>query len=414
MPLEILHITGPDHPGITAAITASLSGARVLDLNQAVIHQSVLLAMVVDADEALLTDTQQACSALGMTLTRTPLNTEDYEAWRSAEGKPRYILTLIARTLTAEKVHAVARALAEHGLNIDVITRLSGRPPLTVKTNNDQSGGGGGVACVEMVVRGDLDDPSHLKAAFLDLSRDHAVDIAWQVDNAFRRIRRLVAFDMDSTLIQHEVIDELAVEAGVGEQVAAVTEAAMRGELDFEQSLRQRVSLLKGLPESALQTVANRLNLTEGAETLITNLRHLGYKTAILSGGFNYFGDILQQKLGIDHVAANQLEIINGQLTGNVLGQVVNAQRKAQLLGEIAAREGIRLEQTIAVGDGANDLPMLARAGLGIAFHAKPLVQQSADQKITTLGLDAILYLIGMRDSERLSESQHDQAVPAN
>ncbi|MEQ9460615.1 MAG: phosphoserine phosphatase SerB [Phycisphaeraceae bacterium] len=395
-----LHITGPDHPGITAAITAALGDTRILDLNQAVIHQSVLLAMVVDADELTLKNLHRVVTSLGMTLTATPLSDHDYNSWRAAEGKPRYILTLIARTLTADKVHAVSLALAAHHLNIDVITRLSGRPPLTVQGTHGQSAGG--VACVEMVVRGDLDDPADLKAAFLDLSRDHAVDIAWQVDNAFRRIRRLVAFDMDSTLIQHEVIDELAIEAGVGDQVAAVTEAAMRGELDFEQSLRQRVGLLEGLPESALQIVANRLNLTEGAETLITNLRHLGYKTAILSGGFNYFGDILQQKLGIDHVAANQLEIINGQLTGNVLGQVVDAQRKAQLLGEIAAREGIRLEQTIAVGDGANDLPMLARAGLGIAFHAKPLVQQSADQKITTLGLDAILYLIGMRDSERL------------
>ncbi|WP_428388181.1 phosphoserine phosphatase SerB [Mucisphaera sp.] len=407
MPL-LLHITGPDHPGITQAITTALGPARILDLNQAVIHQSVLLAMVIEDTEQPLDPLHQAVTHLGMTLSTTQLSDEDYETWRAAEGKPRYILTLLARALTADRIQRVAAALAERQLNIEVITRLSGRPALQqTETVNPEASvvadrNAGGVACVEMLIRGDLDDPDSLKADFLDLARDHQIDIAWQVDNAFRRVRRLVAFDMDSTLIQHEVIDELAVEAGVGQQVAQVTEAAMRGELDFEASLRTRVALLKGLDEQALQRVGQRLQLTEGAETLLTNLRHLGYKTAILSGGFTYFGRMLQQQLGIDHVAANELEIVDGQLTGQLTGRVVDAARKAERLGEIALEEGIRLEQTIAVGDGANDLPMLSQAGLGIAFHAKPLVQASADQKISTLGLDAILYLIGMRDSDRV------------
>ncbi|QDU70224.1 phosphoserine phosphatase SerB [Mucisphaera calidilacus] len=401
--LYILHITGPDGPGITRRVMSALGGVPILDLNQSVIHQSVLLAMVVRVpDRGVIESVWSACDELGMTLTTSVLSESDYEAWRVAEGRPRYILTLIARTLTAERVRVVAEALADRGLNIEVITRLSGRPAID---NGRAAADSNGVASVEMAVRGELADAQDLKSAFLEISREHGIDVAWQVDDAFRRVRRLVAFDMDSTLIQHEVIDELAIEAGVGDRVAAVTESAMRGELDFEASLRQRVALLAGLSEEALWAVGERLNLTEGAETLVRNLKYLGYKTAILSGGFTYFGHMLQERLGIDYVAANQLEIIGGKLTGKVVGSVVDAQRKAERLEEIAGEEGIRLEQTIAVGDGANDLPMLSRAGLGIAFHAKPVVQASADQKITELGLDAILYLIGMKDSERVEDA---------
>jgi len=226
------------------------------------------------------------------------------------------------------------------------------------------------------------------------------VDIAFQRDDKYRRTRRLVAFDMDSTLIEAEVIDELAAAAGVGEQVAEITERAMQGELDFNQSFEQRVALLKGLNGDVLQGIAERLPVTEGAERLIGNLNALGYKTAILSGGFNYFGRYLQDKLGIDYVYANELEMEDGIVTGRVTGKVVNGERKAELLRELAEQEGISLEQTIAVGDGANDLPMLSIAGLGIAFRAKPLVRENAKNAISTLGLDGILYLLGYRDRD--------------
>jgi len=247
-----------------------------------------------------------------------------------------------------------------------------------------------------------VEDEAKFREELLAITDSLGIDIAFQEDNIFRRNRRLVVFDMDSTVITSEVIDELAIEAGVGAEVAAVTERAMRGELDFSESLRLRVSKLAGLEESVLEQVARCLQLTEGAETLFHNLHNLGFKTAILSGGFTYFGLYLQKKLNIDYVYANELEIENGKLTGKVVGQVVDGNRKAELLEHIAGKENIRLEQTIAVGDGANDLPMLGRAGLGIAFRAKPIVRESARQAISTLGLDAILYLMGFRDRDSL------------
>jgi phosphoserine phosphatase len=275
-------------------------------------------------------------------------------------------------------------------LNIDRVERLSERTAV----------GAGERACFEFYASGELADEAGLRERFFRAAEELGIDIAFQHDNIWRRSRRLIAFDMDSTLVQAEVIDELAREAGVGEQVAAITAAAMRGELDFAQSFRRRVALLRGLPEARLHAVAERIALTEGAERLFRAVKQLGYRTVVLSGGFQWFGRLLAQKLPIDELHANELAIRDGVVTGEVLGEIVDGRRKAALLEEIAAREGIRMEQVVAVGDGANDLAMIARAGLGIAFHAKPVVRANARHAISTVGLDGILYLLGLRDRE--------------
>ena len=401
----LLHLTGDDRPGLTAAVTAVLAahGVAVLDVSQSVIHRTLLLGLMVRAPadaEAMLAELSTAATDAGLRLRATPIADDDYDAWVAREGAPRFILTLLARQLTAAQVSAVTALLAGQGLTIDGITRLSGRPP-----RHDD--GRPRRACVECSVRGRPVDEDALRAGLMALAQREPVDVAWQRDTVYRRMRRLVAFDMDSTLIRHEVIDELAREAGVGPAVAAITVAAMRGEIDFDESLARRVRLLAGLDAAALARVADRLELTEGAAVLVGALRRFGYKTAILSGGFLYFGKRLQAQLGIDHLHANDLEIDAGKLTGRVRGPIVNAAAKATLLRQIAAAENISLQQAVAVGDGANDLPMLAAAGLGVAFHAKPLVAASAEHQISRLGLDGLLYLIGVRDRDLL-----DDAVP--
>ena len=405
--LLLINITGPDKPGLTSKITAILADARipVLDIGQAVIHNHLSLGMLVEvpkesASSPVLKDLLFCAHTLGIQITFTPVSDSEYDEWVKEQGKHRYLLSLLARKITAEQLERVSSIIAEHDLNIDTINRLSGRIPLeNIKA--------GTKACVEFSIRGTLQNENRFREQMLAITDSLGVDIAFQEDDIFRRNRRLVVFDMDSTLITSEVIDELAIEAGVGEEVSAITEQAMRGEIDFCGSLQRRVSLLKGLDEHVLETIAQRLQLTEGAETLFHNLHNLGFKTAVISGGFTYFGHFLQKKLNIDYVYANTLEIEDGKLTGNVLGTVVDGKRKAELLEIIARKDNIRLEQTIAGGDGANDLPMLGKAGLGIAFRAKPIVRESAKQAISTLGLDAILYLMGFRDRDDLSVSQH-------
>ncbi len=316
---------------------------------------------------------------------------ESYSQWVEAQGQARYIITLLARKITSDQLARVTKVIAHHGLNIAGINRLSGRIPLGELPALSK-------ACVEFSARGSLQDSAAFRRDLLEVAGALEVDLAFQQDNMYRRNRRLVAFDMDSTLVEAEVIDELAKLAGVGEQVSAITERAMRGEIDFSESFRTRVALLKGLEESALQRVASQLKITEGAEHLISTLRTLGYKTAILSGGFTYFARHLQVRLGMDYVYANELDIAEGVVTGKIRGSIVDGARKAELLRQLADEQGIDMQQVIAVGDGANDLPMLSIAGLGIAFRAKPLVQKSAEQSISTLGLDAILYLLGISD----------------
>ncbi len=400
----LLTISGEDKPGVTSTITSILAGFRVniLDIGQAVIHNTLSLGILIEVPQVaesspILRDLLFKAHEMDMKVRFQPIGEEEYEQWVTGQGKARHIITLLARKITAAHIATVADVAAQHGLNIDKITRLSGRLSLQSEVPEKAK------ACVEFSVRGETADIALLQKEFLRTASELDVDIAFQEDNIFRRNRRLVVFDMDSTLIEAEVIDELAKEAGVGDQVIEITEAAMRGELDFNESFRRRVALLKGLDASVLESVAQRLPLTEGAEDLVSHLKMLGFKTAILSGGFTYFAEKLQKQLGFDYVYANQLDICDGVVTGEVVGEIVNGDRKAELLREIAAREGVRLEQTIAVGDGANDLPMLSIAGLGIAFRAKPLVRQSAKQAISTLGLDGILYLIGFRDRDSLT-----------
>jgi phosphoserine phosphatase len=374
---------------------------NVLDIGQAVIHNNLALGLLVEIPQKvdqniLFSRVSDQLEKLGMSIELSAIGAEAYEAWTKEQGKPRHIVTLLVRKVKAEHISAVTALVTQYGLNIDKITRLSGRVPLEKETEQSK-------ACVEFSLCGDLEDTQIVRRSLLELATTLNIDIAYQEDDMFRRNRRLVVFDMDSTLIEAEVIDELAKVAGVGDQVSAITESAMRGEIDFNESFERRVALLKGLDEAALELVAGQLKLTEGAETLMVTLKRLGYKTAILSGGFKYFGNKLREKLGFDYVYANELDIEDGVVTGKVTGQIVDGNRKAELLKDIARRENVALEQVIAVGDGANDLPMLSIAGLGIAFRAKPLVKASARQSISNLGLDSILYLLGITDRERLA-----------
>lgn len=400
----LISITGLDRPGITALVTQVLAefDVEILDIGQSVIHDSLSLGMLiklpahVEDSRIVIEAVQRAVDSLNLAVRFVNISRESYADWVSQRGKGRHIVTLLAKRITAHHISSLAHIIAAHDLNIDKISRLSGRISL-------DSIGNGGQACVEFSIRGHVADLPALRREFMELADTIDVDIAYQENNVYRRNRRMVAFDMDSTLIQAEVIDELAKRAGVGRQVAAITERAMHGEIDFKESLTQRVCLLKGLPESTLAEVAATLKITDGTERLMSTLKKLGYKTAILSGGFTYFGRALQRRFGFDYVFANEPEVQDGFLTGNLVSEIVDGQRKASLLASIAQHEGFSLEQTIAVGDGANDLEMLSIAGLGIAFHAKPIVKESAKQSLSTHGLDSILYLMGLSERDTTS-----------
>jgi len=402
-PILLITLSGKDQPGVTAAITGILASheVNILDIGQAVIHSTLSLGLLVElpdgSRDAVSAAVQGFAIERDLRVVTSAVEPERYVEWVDAQGASRFIITLLARKITAHQLTRVTAVVARHGLNIDGINRLSGRIPLGDLPALSK-------ACVEFSARGELNDPAGFRGDLMEVASALEVDLAFQQDNMYRRNRRLVAFDMDSTLIEAEVIDELAKVAGVGDQVSAITERAMRGELDFSESFRARVALLEGLPETALEQVAASLRISEGAEHLISTLRRLGYRTAILSGGFTYFARFLQDRLGMDYVHANELDIADGKVTGNIKGTIVDGARKAELLTQLAAEEGIDLQQVIAVGDGANDLPMLSIAGLGIAFRAKPLVQKSAEQSISTLGLDAILYLLGFADRYQHAE----------
>lgn len=397
--LILINISGYDRPGVTSALTAILAkyDAAILDIGQADIHHTLSLGILFkttsDVSGDIMKDLLFKAYELGVKIRFTPIKEDEYHEWVSLQGKNRWIITILGRRLTARHIALVTEEVANQKMNIDSITRLTGRQPLV---ENDLPRA---KSCVEFSVRGNPADLHAMQRRFMQLANDEDFDISLQEDTLYRRCRRLICFDMDSTLIETEVIDELAERAGVGDKVRAITERAMRGEIDFCESFTERVALLKGLDESVMREIAENLPITEGVDRMMQVLKRAGYKIAILSGGFTYFGNYLKQKFGIDYVYANELEIVDGKLTGRYVGEIVDGKRKAELLKLIAQVENVNIAQTIAVGDGANDLPMLATAGLGIAFHAKPKVKETAEQSISTIGLDGVLYFLGFKDS---------------
>ena len=396
----LIHFSGRDRPGITAELTKVLASydTCVLDIGQAVVHETLSLGLLIEIprNESFL-GVQDALVArsreLRLEVNFTPIAKTDLDDWIASQGKDQFIVTILGRAISANHLARVSAIIADHGLNVDRIERLSGRLSLAVHSPDAN-------ACVELMVSGDSSSEQSMRAAFLETAHDLKIDIAFQRESIFRRNRRLFAFDMDSTLIEGEVIDELAKLAGVADEVVKITESAMRGEIEFQESFRRRVALLRGLPEARVRELLDTIPLVQGAEQLIGTLKMLGYKTAILSGGFNFFAKHLQTRLGIDYVFANDLDIVDGMVSGEVRTPIVDGARKAELLRQIAGQENISLEQVVAVGDGANDLPMLGIAGMGIAFRAKPLVRQTASHAVSFLGLDSLLYLIGVRDRD--------------
>lgn len=395
----LVGIAGQDRPGVTASVTEILAkyDAKILDIGQADIHSTLSLGILFRIDEKLSGQVMKEllfkATELNINIDFKPVGDDQYEEWVEQQGKNRYILTVIGRSLSAKQIAAAAKVIKGQGLNIDSIIRLTGRQSIKHPEKNVR-------ACIEFSLRGTPKDLSDMQSQLMQLSAEMEFDFSLQRDNMFRRMRRLICFDMDSTLIQTECIDELAMRAGVGDKVKEITERAMRGEIDFKESFKERVALLKGLDVSVMKDIAENLPITEGVDRLMEVLKRYGYKIAILSGGFSYFGEYLQRKYGIDYMYANELEVDeNGKLTGNYVGEIVDGHRKAELLKLIAQVEKVNLAQTIAVGDGANDLPMISEAGLGIAFHAKPRVVANAKQSINTMGLDGVLYFLGFKDS---------------
>ncbi len=385
----LVKVSGPDHPGITSALMAIVakSGDQVLDIGQSVTHGLLSLSFVVGIDKEkerekganVLKDLLFEATNMGLHLDYQVV--EDVFVTNDVTGE-KFILNCVAPdTITAQFLGDLANILARYRINILRIDKVSPNnfSGLEISTNVPSNV-----------------DWNKVKADLLDVSNIHKIDVAFLKDNVFRRSKRLVVFDMDSTLIQTEVIDEMADVHGVGAEIRAITERAMNGEMDFDESLRLRVSQLKGLPKERLEEILARLPLTQGVEEFIKTIKGLGYKVALISGGFSFFANALKEKLHLDYAFANELEFHNNELTGNVVGTIINADQKALLLHLLAQQENISLEQVVAIGDGANDLPMLSAAGLGIAFHAKEVVKERAGNHLSHGPMTSVLYFLGI------------------
>jgi phosphoserine phosphatase len=376
----LVRVFGPDGPGLTAGLMDVLSagGCELYDVEQVVIRSRLSLNVLVSVpdDQSTVRDVLFYAWEHGLEA--------DFEPVTDSPGPTpnRFAVSVIGARVTPEAFGAVAEAIAAAGGNIDSIERLARYP----------------VVSYELAVSGG--DQRAMRAALLETSAAFGVDVAVQAEGIARRSKRLVVMDVDSTLIQDEIIDLLAEEAGQAEEVAAITEKAMAGDLDFNEALRARVATLAGLPVSSLESVAARIQLTPGARTFVRTLKKMGMKIGIVSGGFTWFTDRLAKDLGLDHAYANELEIKDDRLTGGIIGAPVDRSRKAEILTEIARQEGIALDQVVAIGDGANDLDMLATAGLGIAFNAKPIVRDAAHSAVSVPYLDAILFVLGIRRDE--------------
>ena len=390
----LVSVSGPDTKGITATLTGIVAdgGGGLVDIEQVVLSAQLTLCLVISVPRArsgpgtgVLKELLFATKELGLECDFKVLD-EPTTTTTPPAARRSFAVTVIGDIVDASCVHALTSCLANHNANIDEIRRLSD----------------GDLSSLEIVISTDADDDKErlLQGALVQIARAKDVDLAFQVEDLARYTKRLVVFDMDSTLIQMEVIDELARAHGVYDEVAAITSTAMAGGMPYEESLKLRVHKLAGLPVAVVQKLVADLPLTDGAEDLLRVLRALGFKTAVISGGFSLAADSLRQRLGLDYAYSNVLDVKDGKLTGRVIEPIVGPQRKADLLDALAQREGIPLEQTIAIGDGANDLLMLEKAGLGIAFHAKAKLKDAADTSVSRGGIDRVLYLLGLHASD--------------
>ena len=398
--IVLINITGKDRKGLDAKFTGILSeyNVNILDISQEVIHDYItfgILAEIPDKNNfsSVYKNMVFESHKMELTIGIKPIALEEYEDWVQELDKERRTITLLGKNITADQIFKVTSIIAESDLNIESLTRLSGRISIKTPQKNKKT-------CIKFSVSGKPKDIKKMRSRFVETSKKTGIDISFHIDNIYSKNRKLVVFDMDSTLIQTEVIDELAKLAGTEKEVAQITKSAMQGKIDFKESFIQRLALLKGIKESELPQMIENLPFSEGVSRVTQTLKKLGYKLGIISGGFTFVGKYIKNKFGFDYVYANELEIKNGRVTGKVIGDIIDGNEKARILKMIAEKENISIEQTIAVGDGANDIPMIGIAGLGVAYNAKQVVLEKADNAISSVGLDGLLYLMGMHKRE--------------